>query len=291
MSLFDYTPMWAGAQYDPVPAGGQVSRLDLFTSPGRDGDAAASCGPAERLREGVYRFTVPDVAPGRYWAVATFTPTSGTAEVHDRAVRLDLPLGTGVLGSPEQVADQLGVPLPLDAAQRERYTEHLQDAQADVVGYLGRPVVPRAALLENVRPAPGSLLDADVWPIDGLDDTVDVVTYEELPDGAYNVRVNVGLDGAAIKPIVRYIVAHAAEMARQQPAPSAGPGGGRRVSSVSAEGQSVSYESAPAAGAAGALPSLGSLSRYRRLVYEPASRPGPAMAPWPYAGSRYRPGW
>ncbi|NGO67896.1 hypothetical protein [Streptomyces boncukensis] len=283
MSVYDHKPLWAGAQYDPAPAGGAVSHLDLYATPERDEPAAGSAGPAVRLRAGVYRFTLPILPPGRYWGSVTFTPSHGADPVTDASVRLDLPLGQGLVGSPEAVADALGVALPLTAAQRGRYEQTLRDAQADVVAYLNRPLVPRAVTLRAVSPSGiGDPEDPCSWPVDLSDDFVEVTAWRQNPDGTYDVDLLVGLDGAREEKVVRYVVAHAAESIRQRPDQD----GGRRVSSVSAEGQSISYESAPSTGQAGALPTLASLNGLRRLALQRVG--GPPRAPWPYSSSRSR---
>ncbi|AKN68762.1 hypothetical protein QR97_02145 [Streptomyces sp. PBH53] len=202
----------------------------------------------------------------------------------DTSARLDLPLGQGLVGSPEAVADALGVPLPLTPAQRAAYEEEIRNAQADVAGYLNRSLVPRLMTVRGVTPRwTDALDDITAWPVH-LDDIAEVVTYRTNPDGTYDVDLLVGLNGAHEEAVVRYVVAHAAEMVRQRPDQSGGAG--RRVSSVSAEGQSISYESAPAAGQAGALPSIDSLKSLRRLLFEPLSRP--PRAPWPYSSTRPR---
>ncbi|MFP3990997.1 hypothetical protein U9R90_26725 [Streptomyces sp. E11-3] len=284
MSVYDYKPMWAGARYDPAPAGGEVTRLDLYAAPERDGPVAASAAPAVHLRTGVYRFDVPTVPPGRYWGVVTFTPNSAAPPVTDTSVRLDLPLGQGLVGSPEAVADALGVPLPLTSAQRAAYEEEIRNAQADVAAYLNRPLVPTATTLRGVTPRWADALDdIDAWPVD-FDDIAEVIAYRPAPDGTYDVDLLVGLNGAQEESVVRYVVAHAAESVRQRP--NQNSGAGPRVSSVSAEGQSISYDAAPATGQAGALPTINSLSRLRRLVFQPLSRP--PRAPWPYSSGRLR---
>ncbi|MFK0290741.1 hypothetical protein ACIQU6_09715 [Streptomyces sp. NPDC090442] len=282
MSVYDHKPMWAGAHYDPAPAGGEVNRLDLYATPERDGPVVGSAGPAVRLRAGVYRFDLPTVPPGRYWGVITFIPNEGSQPVTDASVRLDLPTGQGLVGSPEAVADALGVPLPLTATQRAAYTEEIRNAQADVAAYLNRPLVSTARTLRGVTPVwRDALDDIEAWPI-RLDDTAEVVTYRVAADGTYDVDLLVGLNGAHEETIVRYVVAHAAESIRQRPDQSDGPG--RRVSSVSAEGQSISYSDSPTTGQAGALPSINSLNRLRRLTFQPLTRP--PRAPWPYSSSR-----
>ncbi|MGA5135233.1 hypothetical protein ACPCTO_36200 [Streptomyces olivoreticuli] len=284
MSVYDHKPVWAGAQYDPNPAGGDVSRLDLYSTPDRNGPVIATAGPAARLRPGVYRFALPEVPPGRYWGAVSFTPTEGAQPVKDTSPCLDLPRGLGLVSSPEAVADALGVPLPLSAAQRAAYEQALRAAQADVAAYLGRPLVPRVVTLRALTPRwTDALEEAGSWPLPDEDDFVEVTSYRSRGDGTYDVDFLVGLNGVEEETAVRYVTAHAAESERQRPEGFGGTG--RRVSSVSAEGQSISYDSAPVAGQAGALPTLSSLSGLRRLQYQPVSRP--PRAPWPYSSSRY----
>ncbi|MFE9993530.1 hypothetical protein [Streptomyces avermitilis] len=283
MSVFDYEPMYAGAHYDPEPAGGQVTSLVIYDGPERTIEVAAA-GPSTRLRTGAYRFALPDVSPGRYWAIVTFTPSNGAQPVKDQSLRLDLPLGLGLVTSPEAVADDLGVPLPLTPAQRDDLMTAIRKAQSDVAGYLGQSLVPQVVTHTEVRPyRTTDLNDPESWPID-TDEWVQVSAYRDRGDGTYDVDFLVGLDGAAEDPVVRYVTAHAAESERNRPD---GVGSqGRRVSSVSAEGQSISYESAPTAGQAGALPTIDTLSRLKRRLWQPVRVP--SRPPWPYSSTRYR---
>ncbi|MEU9699547.1 hypothetical protein [Streptomyces sp. NPDC047981] len=284
MSVYDHRPLWAGAHCDPVPAGGTVSRLDLYASPDRSGEATASVSLAVRLRPGIYRFVLPTVPAGRYWGTVTFAPNSAAQSVTDTSVMLDLPTGQGLVASPEAVADALGLPLPLTPAQRTTYETEIRNAQADVSAYLNRPIIPTLTTLRGLRPhGSGDLDDGATWALD-LDDIAVVESYRSNPDGTYDVDLLVGLHGVQEDPVVRYVVAHAAEAIRQRPDGSGAAG--RRVSSVSAEGQSVSYESTPATGQAGAPPVIGSLHRLRRLTFQPVRRP--ARAPWPYSSGRTR---
>jgi hypothetical protein len=237
-----------------------------------------------RLREGVYRFTLAEDAPdGRYWCTVTLTPEEGAAPVKDRTVRLDLPLGNGLIASAEQVADELGVPLPLTATQREKYRDDIAKAQADVSAYLKRPLIPAPKTLRDVTPTPfHALTDPRAWPLPPVDDVVTVVSYEQSAEGTYTVRLLIGLDAAAEDPIVSYVIAHAAERIRNRPGDDTGSG--RRVTSVTAEGQSISYDATPAAGQTGALPTIDSLSGFRKQLYRPI-----AVTPatqWPYGGRR-----
>jgi hypothetical protein len=286
VAVYLYRPVWGGVLCDPEPEGGEVSRIDLYSAPDRSGTVVATAGPAVRVGENEYRFTIPDNLPdGRYWCTVAFTPAAETSPATDRTVRLDLPLGTGLIASPEQLADELGVPLPLDAVQRETFRDSLAKAQADVAGYLKRPLVPKPMVLRNVGLRPFyPLSDARAWPLPDVDDSVSVAGWEQNDDETYTVRILVGLNAAAEEPIVRYVVAHAAERHRNSPAGEAAAGG-RRVSSVSADGQSISYEASPVAGQAGALPTLDSLGDYRKRLWRTIAT-APA-SPWPYGGRRY----
>jgi hypothetical protein len=285
VSVFDYKPVYGGAYYDPDAAGGKVSRLDLYGIPERTGTPTAHAGPAVRLRPGTYRFAVPDLPPGRYWATITFTPSEGAQPVKDASRYLDLPLGAGLVTSPEAVADELAIPLPLTPQQRHALENAILKAQADVVAYLKCPLIPQSLTLRAVTPHwPDNLDDPASWPLPDQDDRVTVAAYRPLGDGTYDVDLLVGLDGAAEEAIVRYVTAHAAESERQRPG---GVGSsGRRISSVSAEGQSISYDSTPTTGTAGAPPALASLAGLRRVLYQPLNRP--PRPPWPYgASTRY----
>ncbi|MER7759465.1 hypothetical protein [Streptomyces sp. NPDC097619] len=285
MGTHTYLPVHAGLVCDPEADGGQVVSLVLYSVPDREGTPAAMSTGVSRLADGRYTFALPDGLPdGRYWAAATFIPTRGAPPVIDRTVRLDLPSGGAFLVSPEQVADELGVALPLTAAQRETFRTDIGKAQSDVAGYLGRPLVPRPETLRSVQPLYGyPLSDSRAWPAPSYDDITTVLSHTATSDGRYDVRLLIGLHAAREEPIVRYVLAHAAEMIRNKPGTA---DGGRRVSSVSAEGQSISYDSAPAAGQAGALPSLESLAGYRKRLYRPIV--GAPVAAWPYGrGRRY----
>ncbi|MFG2986254.1 hypothetical protein ACGFYQ_34220 [Streptomyces sp. NPDC048258] len=285
MGTYSYRPLYGGAFYDPEPAGGQVDRITLYKTPDRSGVPAATVGPATRTGAGRYAFTLPDLADGRYWATITFTPSQGATTAIDRTLYLDFPLDSGLVTSPESVADELGVPLPLTGEQRAALERAVRKAQADVAGYLGRPLVPRYVVLRSATPRwTDGLDDPECWPLAPQDEIAEVIGYRPLGDGTYDVDFHIGLNGSAEEPIVRYVTAHAAEAERQRPG---GVGGeNRRVTSVSAEGQSVSYDAAPAAGQAGSLPSIDTLSGLRRLLYRPLGRP--QRAPWPYSSARYR---
>jgi len=286
VSRFDFRPKDGGAEYDPADVGGQVISLSLWPGPGLQGPPAIVVTNPGRPRPGVYRFDIPDDEHlGRYWGSVRFVAAQGQAATVDRSVRLDLPNGAGLVTSPEAVAGMLRVPLPLSPEQREDFIEEILRAQTDVAGYLGRPLMPRVVRLASRMPIFGG--DPGRWESwrGSVDDDEDfeVDAWTEHPDGSFDVTLRVGLDGAAELPIQRYVAAHASEALR-----ASGVYGQRRVSSVSAEGQSVSYEATPTAAAAGALPTLESLDSYRTVPV--FIRRKPAASPWPY-GPSHRGGW
>lgn len=256
MSTFDYRTMAEGEPLDPGPAGGVVGTLTLFTTPARAGSPAVTVSSAERVSAGRYRFTIPDVsAPaGRYWArvVWTTAATGGLTITENVAEPVDLPT-LGMAADPEDLAVALGISLPITGTQRDTLAVVLADAQADVEGYLGRPIVPTLITERRCWPAVGGWRLAE-QPVVSI-----VAELEEIeagiPSGYWTVHYWAGLDTRGdprLRPVRRVLLAHAAT----QPAADAlwrtvggGAGaGGKRIKSVSAEGQSVSYDYLSAAG-------------------------------------------
>ncbi len=192
---------------------------------------------------------------------------------------------------------QVARKLRLSDEQIEEYELDLRDAideaVADVEGILNRPIIPVSQTLTGRVPFYGAtdLLDGAAWSglVDELDDDFTITAATPVVGSnpqAYDLTVMVGLDGAAEPVIVRFIKAAAVASIRNDPAL---PGVGTRlVTSVSADGQSVSYEKGPAGGggrgsasAAGAGPTSDSLSRFRRhAIYR---RKTFTDAPWPYS--------
>ncbi|MFJ5121964.1 hypothetical protein [Kitasatospora sp. NPDC088548] len=282
MSTLDWQARRAGATYDLGGAGGSVTTLTLRAEPEPSSATVVTLPAALPLRPGTYRFDIPDtLPPGRYWGAVHYIPSAGAPPAIDHAIRIDLPTGAGLVAAPEEVADKLRIPLPLTETQRDDLRTAIEDAQSDVEAYLARPLIPQLVTLAGARPAPGvDLTTWKAWAHCGPDDDFTIEGLTVRSDGTYDVQLRVGLDGAAERPIRRYIVAHAAEACRNTP----GADGDRRVSSLSAEGQSISYDGAPGPGQAGSLPTLLSLDGYRQPpVYV---RPRPPIAPWP-AGGRY----
>jgi choline dehydrogenase-like flavoprotein len=250
VSVLDYQPMLNGAPYDPQPAGGAVTTLALYANPDHTG-SATSFGPATRVREAVYRFTVPDSTPaGRYWPRVTWNAESGGTPIDDDLpAPLDLPVRDDLVVSPETLAVKLGVPLPLTAEQRAALIDALLDAQTDVRAYLGRPILPQVVTERRSWP-PGGWLFVEQPVLEVLTET-EVLDENSQPTGYWDVTYLAGLDARSderLRPIRRVVLAQAAQQdAAVRLWSTAGAGaatdgtGAKRVRSVSAEGQSVSY--------------------------------------------------
>lgn len=179
----------------------------------------------------------------------------------------------------EVVAKRLGIPVEsVTATQAEDITEAILDAQADVENALNRPLIAEQVIRTGLHPAPGyaqTLTSEKAWTVD-FDDEFTVETVEAEEGGTYKVTFKVGLHAPNERPIVRYVTAAAVAELRARPT---GGYGKRGVSSMSAEGQSITYDPAPKGEEAGALPTLASLRRYKRFGAYKANR-GP-RAPWP----------
>ncbi|MEV7011799.1 hypothetical protein [Streptosporangium sp. NPDC051022] len=172
--------------------------------------------------------------------------------------------------TPEEVAVRISLARPLTPEQRAVIQDAIDDALATVTAHLHTFPVPRL-ITEH-----GVLRQGDSWAVK-RHPIVEIVsataeTSSGEPTGRYTVVYRAGLDpdadpdyGAALR---RYVLGHAAAMPHiVQLSPN-----GRRVKSASLEGQSVTYTDDPQAGsgAAGAPPTLTSLSYWRVLsVHQP----------------------
>lgn len=223
---------------------------------------------------GEWMATFPANLVGRFWPTLVGT-SAAAAPVTADLDHVDLPENDTLVVSPETIAVKAGISLPLSAEDRDTLTEAILDAQADVEGYLGRPVVP-ITYVETGR-YPG----ADGWDLveHGDDPVVTVISAipetdaeTTQPTGYYTVTYTAGLDARreeVLRPIRRYITAHAMnspEITRLWVT----AGGRGQVKTVSAEGQSITFESATLGGGGnagsgnpGALPTLSSLDRWR----------------------------
>jgi hypothetical protein len=257
---------------------------------------------------GLYRYewpVPPDAVEGTYTAAWTATlpgestPDVTYAQFPVTAVPAD---EARLVVQPEELAERIEIPVPLTAEHRRVLTDALLDAQTDVEGYLGRPVVPSL------------YTEADRWSYDDVNFNltmlgdeplvriVDVTAqvYDGVLSGYYTVQYLAGIDARTdpvLRPIRRYILLHALnspEVGRLWKQVTKAKG---EVRSVSAEGQSVSFAAAtlsgtaatgtkPGDGTPGTLPTLESLDRWRvagRRVHQ-----APTMASdWPYSGGRW----
>jgi hypothetical protein len=204
--------------------------------------------------------------------------------------------------SPKEVARRVGLdPNALTSDQTEYITDVIYDVQADVEAYLRRPIFAVPRTFEGEYAAYGvdpddnaQLLERQSWPRlrDVIDDdwTVTAVTPSTDGNDTYDVTVNLGVDGRNERPVRRFLVAHAIESIRNDPNPPTGLVVKRRITSVSAEGQSISYDrGSTTAGAAGGPPSLDSLKAYRRSSSAAAPATYGPLAVLPRRGPRLVP--
>lgn len=247
-------------------------------------------GPAARPAAGVYEWVLPaDLVESRYWPQISVDWAGAGAETLTLPA-VDLPdwQATGRVMSPWPVAMRLGVPHPLSDAQQARIADQIGESQGKVEDYLKRPVLPEWRSFTHRQPLSGyPLLSKEAWPDvrRDADDTI-TVAAATLVGYSYTVDVWVGLN-AATDPRLAAVREWVAADAASQLSGLAGAGriGTRDVSSVSADGQSVSY--APVRGGtgvyegqAGSPPALTQLARWRRkAVYQRRRYPTPA---WPY---------
>lgn len=171
-----------------------------------------------------------------------------------------------LLVTPDDVMSRVGVD-PEDTDLLLRAKRAILDAQADVEGYIRRGLFPVERTLPSVYPVTSinwGLGDVRAWPdvLFMVQDVFTVVSSTPNGDGSFQLVVNVGLDGLNESPIVRFVTRHAAETLRNDPVLFNTVQ--KRVKSVSAEGQSLTYElGSMAEGDVGAPPKLSSLARYR----------------------------
>lgn len=190
-----------------------------------------------------------------------------------------------------QVAARLGLSQPLPAPVEARIADAIEESEDKVLTYLGRTSL--AATQETVAglwPDDGfALTDVRAWPqvVGYFDDRYRVVSsvVADADAGTFDVTFSVGLDVAndpELRPIKTFIKADAAAGLGTDARFAALAGIKRIVSSVSGDGQSVSYEkAATGAEAAGSGASLTSLKRWRRLsISQGHAR---VLVPWPYA--------
>jgi hypothetical protein len=97
------------------------------------------------------------------------------------------------------------------------------------------------------------------------------------------VELKVGLDGPNNHAVARFVKAHTIESVLNDPHMSMGK---RLPTSVSAEGQSISWKPGSVAeGAAGSLPNIKTLNRWKRYGVHRSNRA--PVSVWPLSGVGY----
>lgn len=185
------------------------------------------------------------------------------------------------------VASRLGLDAAaLTPAQTAQITSKIDDSAGKVEGELNRSLTVVEETLTDLYPIPGyDHTDIDAWPGQGnlYPDYYEVVTVVAAASGEpslFDVTFKVGVDltDPQYRTIVRFILQDAEEALRQDPVFSLALGG-RKVSTVSADGQSIKYETSGGTETVGGQLTLKSLRRWKRsAVYQRPSRP---LAPWP----------
>jgi hypothetical protein len=207
---------------------------------------------------------------------------------------VDLPESPDLVVSPETLALRAGIPLPLSAADRELIIGWIRDAQADVRAYLGVPIMP-AVFIETGRYDVGG-----EWNLTPLAEPVIEITSAVAETiggqltGAYTITYLAGLnakDDPDLYPIVRYIIAHALNQPGFTLLWKVVTSAKGEVTSLSTEGQSISYGPATlggggavGSGAPGSLPDLSSLDYWRVAGRRVFQRRTAHRDPWPYTG-------
>lgn len=192
------------------------------------------------------------------------------------------------LVSADTVGQRLGLPLPLTAPVAARIDGAVAAAEGKLLGYLNRDsLVATEVTYRGMEPAYGyGLEDKRAWPQvkDQMNDRYRVKSYTLVGSDGYDVVFTVGLDVAGdpeLRAMLTYIVEDAATQLTNDPTFTAVA---RGIKSVSAAGQSVSFDTAPTGDAAGSGMTLTMFKRFRRLsIYQPVRAP---QAPWPYNRSR-----
>jgi hypothetical protein len=205
--------------------------------------------------------------------------------------------------TPEALATRAGITTPLTAGQREMVRDAILAAQSDVYSYLGREIMP-VTHVETGRWAYESGWEFDTLGDDPLIAVVSAVAEVDvvsgLPTGYFTLTYTCGInvrDDPTYYPIKRYVIAHALYSPEFTTLWKTSTNAKGEVKSLSAEGQSVSFEEATLSGntttgtkpgdlTPGTLPTLASLDRWRvagRRVHQAASN----ASEWPFTGRRW----
>lgn len=197
---------------------------------------------------------------------------------------------TAQLVPAEDVATELGLPLPLDATVTARINMAVMDSQGKVEGYLNRSLEAWEDTITGLFAASGyPLTDIRAWPqAKGYyDDKYTVKSYvaNAKEPSLYDVTFTVGLDVAndsQYTPILTFIRQDAKNTLHNDSLFTAVE---RKVQSVSADGQSVTYEhhrTFQKPTASGVAQDVTSLRKWKRLAISQGGGKR-RFAPWPYA--------
>ena len=267
MEIYDYTPKTAGRAVNIAAAGGVVSRFAVFSTAARTGVALVDVGPATPNGDGSWRFTFDAPAdPNRYYQLVEWTAATGGPTMTDRIGYLDLPTRYDLVVSADDVASKLGL-TAITSTQRERIEEEIVARQTDAANYINRDIFGVLDTATGMLPRYGfPMSDWRAWPalLDRYDDRVTVLAYRVGADGgSYDVDVLVGLDGRNEPALTRFVMQSAVEGLRNDGSSGLGK---RLVTSVSAEGQSVTYDKLTAKSTdSGGQPDLDSLASLKRM--------------------------
>jgi len=175
-------------------------------------------------------------------------------------------------------------PSALTELERDLLEDYIIDGADAVEAEIGRSPFAKQVTLARRYPVTFRypLEDERSWDLyDELGDAYRVIAATPDSEGSYTLDLLVGLDGPNERPIVRFVTAHAEQSVRGNPALKHLYA--RKVTSVSAEGQSINYgDSAPGKQDAGAGPDLTSLRRYKRVALHKVE--GRMDPPWPMSG-------
>lgn len=248
---------------------------------------------------GVWAVDTTSLPAGRSYPVLVGQPESGEPIEADLPY-VDLPEDDSLIVSPEYLAKRAKMTLPLSEDDRETIREAILDAQSDVVAYLGRPILPAVRVEANVFPYP------DGWRLNSLgdDDLIGIVSAVAEtdpgtgePNGLFTITYRYGIDARLdeYRPIRRYVIAHTLNSSEFTTLWSARTKAKGRITSLSAEGQSVGFAK-PTLGredtgkpgdlSPGSLPTLASLDYWRlagRRVHVATTR----TSDWPFTGTRW----
>jgi len=175
-----------------------------------------------------------------------------------------------------EVARRAGLDLE-DPNVVQAVTDAIRDATADAEGYLGYPLIPLTAIETGLRHGWNGSWDLRQEPIVRIVQVTAELDDDLQPTGLYTVEYLYGRDAREPEygPIRRWITASAA-YAHPVVRRLAEQAGARRVKSVAAEGQSVTYEAAPATADAPTVgvPPMSTMDRWRLRNRRAYTRPG-----------------